>query len=212
MHTAPPRRSPRTSPSIGPRMLRHPIVCAAALLLVVGCAHVETPRFYTLDMSASGKAASAYDIRIDRIRPFEPLMRSNILIKTSPTEIEYYALDQWAANLGELVAQKLAAEFAGDPAGRPVLMLTGTVLAFEQVECSEGCKAMARLEIAVREETAGRHDAPLLSKTYEAVRPAGNEGVPGLVRGLSACLEDIAAQIVRDLPQAKPTSESGGPA
>ena len=57
---------------------------------VVGCTHVATPRYYTLDMTSSGTAVSKYNIEIEQLRPNEALARADILIQTSPVEIEYY--------------------------------------------------------------------------------------------------------------------------
>ena len=62
------------------------------------------------------------NVRVERLREVESLARKEILVQRTPTQIEYYAVDQWAAAPGELISQKLEAELGpidggdgGDP-------------------------------------------------------------------------------------------------
>ena len=55
-------------------------------------------------------------------RTTQPLVRSQIMVHASATEIEYYATEQWAGDLGELVEYVLQ---ANGSAVEPVFGRTG---------------------------------------------------------------------------------------
>ncbi|MCC6491159.1 MAG: membrane integrity-associated transporter subunit PqiC [Candidatus Hydrogenedentes bacterium] len=171
---------------------------AVFLVLLAGCAHSPEPRFYTLDMTPSGKAAASCNIEVERLRPHDALTRVDLMVKTSPTQVEYYALDRWAATLSELVPEKLRAEFGAPLAGRRTLVLSGTILAFEQVDTEEGANAHVKLDLELRNEGDSRYAAPLLQKVYEIAVPAGQPAPADVVRALSSGLETLATQIAAD--------------
>jgi len=173
-------------------------VTVLTVLWIAGCASAPDLRYYTLDMRPSGAAQAAKNIRIDRLREAEPLARKDILIQRSPTQVEYYAVDQWAATLGELVGQKLEAEFGPPEEGRPTVVVTGMILEFGQVDVSGGAEASVRLKLEFRGEDMGRYDEALLTKTYAARLPTGTPAPGAVVEGLSRCLEKLAAEIVSD--------------
>ncbi len=175
------------------------IILALSLALAAGCAAARAPRYYKLDMRPSGAvAAGSVNLRIDRLRRAEPLARRNLLIQRTPTEVEYYALDEWAADLGEMVGQKLEAEFGVEDTGKPVLCLSGSILNFDQVDASAGAEAHIRLSLEFRAGDAGRYDTPLLKKTYEVLVPAARPTPGAVVEALSRGVERIAAQIAAD--------------
>ena len=172
---------------------------AVAVAALVGCASSPPPRYYTLNMEPSGGATVPCNIDVERLRPSEPLSRKEILIKTSPTEIEYYASHQWAANLGELVKEKLESEFGQDLDDRKTIVISGTILAFEQIDVPGGAEVHIKLEVEFRPEGAGRHEAPLAEKRYE-IRARTQTTRPGdVVKALSHGLGQIAAEIADDV-------------
>ena len=178
--------------------MRQYTILALSVGLLAGCASTTPSRYYTLDMTASGAAASAVNLYVDRIRAAEALTRKTILIKKSPTEIEYYALDEWAASVNELVTEKLVAEFGPKQDGRKSIGLSGTILAFEQIDLPDGVEAHVKLALTFRAEGTARYEEPLLEKNYEARMPAAESSAPAVVRALSACLEQIAADVAAD--------------
>lgn len=169
------------------------------VLVVAACAHRADIRYYTLDMAPSAELNPKYNLSVERIRPSEPLTRKEILIKKTATQIEYYAVDQWAADVGELVTEKLKAEFGPRKDGQDTLSITGTVLAFEQIDVASGAEACVKLDLVLRPEGASRYDAPFLDKTYEVHLPASAERPDAIVEALSKALENVAAQIVKDV-------------
>jgi len=147
-------------------------------------------------MRPSGGASTQYNIDVDRLRPAEALTRTDILIEKSPTEIEYYARDRWAAGLSELVAEKLESELGPDLDGRATIVISGKILAFGQ---ADGAGAHIKLDVELRREDASRHDKALFEKTYEKSLPAGGNGPSAVVRALSRGLEMIAREIADDV-------------
>jgi len=170
-----------------------------ALLVLGGCATPPAPRYYTLDMSPSGNAGAPVNIDIQRLRESEALARKDILIKKSPTEIEYYAAEQWAATLGELVRQKLDAEFGPGADKRQTLVLSGTILDFGQVDTPGGAQAHVRLALEFRPADASLHAPPLFKKTYDVHLPAKSSTPQDVVVALSEGLERIAADVAADV-------------
>lgn len=120
-------------------MRRHALV--ALLIAVAGCASGPATRYYTLDMKSSGGAKPAVNVSVDIFRVAEALARRNILIMKKPTQIEYYAVDEWAAGLEEIVAEKLNAEFGPRQDGRKTIVLSGAIHAFGQVDTPGGVEA-----------------------------------------------------------------------
>ena len=171
-----------------------------AILVVSGCASVPETNYYTLNMTPSRQApAGNANVVVDRLRPSEALARPGIMIKKSPTQIEYYAADHWAANLGELVTQKLQAEMGSIAPGFPTLLVSGSILEFSQVDTATGAEAHIQLDLSVRPEGTSAYREPLLRKTYEA-RGSGAEATAGaVVEALSNGLESLAAQLRTDI-------------
>ncbi len=171
----------------------------AVLFTVLACASAPKIDYYTLDMVSSGQARTGVELVVERLQTTEALSRSQILIQASATRVEYYATDRWSGSLGELVQQKLIAEF-GEPAeGSKKLVLSGTIVAFEQVDGTAGATARVELRAKVREADSKRFQEPVLEKVYRATMPLGKAGPDAVVKGLSRCLEQIAAQIAEDL-------------
>ncbi|MCC6144251.1 MAG: membrane integrity-associated transporter subunit PqiC [Candidatus Hydrogenedentes bacterium] len=173
------------------------VACAA------GCVTAPGTRYYTLDMTRAAQD-SPVNLVVDRLQASEALTRKNILIKNTPTQVEYYAADEWAADVAEMITQKLESEFGPRAEGRPTLLLSGTVLAFEQVDASGGAQAHARLALELRTERGSRLDQPLLEKTYEVLLPAAAPQPNAVVVALGEGLEQIAAEIMADAARVAP--------
>lgn len=175
----------------------------ASLPVLAACASAPVIHYYTFDMAPSGRTSAAVALNVEDLRTSEALGRRQILIQTSPTRIEYYATDQWAGDVGELVAQKLTAELAPAAPGAPELAVTGTVIDCGQVDRPGGAAA-ARLtaELTVRDPAHQLSRAPLLVKTYTCERPAEQATPDAVARALSRCVEEIAAELARDAERA----------
>ena len=174
-------------------------LAALTLVAMAGCASAPSMNYYTLDMRPSGGAAMPFRVEIARMRVAEPLEGRNILIQKSPTEIEYYAVDRWAAGLNDLVQEKLEAEWNGHPSDEaPQLIAEGIIQGFGQEDQDGGPAAYLKITMEFRSPDASRYDTPLLHKTYEFRQSAEGQGASGVVNALSVCVEQLAAAIAED--------------
>ncbi|MCJ7754725.1 MAG: ABC-type transport auxiliary lipoprotein family protein [Thermoanaerobaculales bacterium] len=170
-----------------------------ALSVLCACASAPKIDYYTLGMESSGQTENAFNLSVERLRTTEALGRSQIMVLASPTRIDYYATAQWAGSVGELVQQKLAAEFGPPVDGRKTLVVSGKVLACEQVDGPGGAEARVKLEIVVRDAGVPRYQASVLEKSYSSSRPVLGSNPGSLVQELSRCVEEIAAAIAADV-------------
>lgn len=167
--------------------------------LAAGCASSGHSQLYTLDMQPSAEAGAPVNLTVNRLRVAEPLQNKRILIQISPTRVEYYAAAEWAASLNELLAEKLAVEFGPVDPARETYVISGTLLAFGQIDTPNGADAHVRLAVEVRPEGASHYSKPELAKTYTVRQPADPPAAAGVVESLSAGLEQVARDIVADV-------------
>lgn len=170
----------------------------ALMLVLSSCASTPDLDYYTLDMSPSGAVTTDLNLEVARFAISERIDRTQIVIQKSPTRIDYYSKDRWASSLGEMVEHKLAIEFGSAMDGRRTLIVSGRVVALEQVDSPSGPQALARLEVEVREGGAKGYETPLLVKIYEIEKSASDNSVDALVQALSRAVEEIVAQIAAD--------------
>lgn len=181
-----------------------------ALLVVIagGCSRTTPPRLYTLNMAPSRPEAPTANIEVERLRPIDALDRSSIVIRKSEHEVDTYPLDHWASNLGEMVTKKLAAEFGQPDPEKPVYVVAGDIVAFEQVSNAEGAAAgRVALAVEVRKKGASRYDAPLLARRYEADAPAATPAAADVAAALNGALEEVAARLRHDVASLDPAEE-----
>lgn len=175
------------------------VVAAGALVNISGClSSSPPPELYTLDMRNSGAPASTVGISVGLINVAEPLMQKNILIKTSPTQIEYYAVGQWAGGLDEMLREKLETEFGPRSAKERTLVISGNLLAFEQIDVPEGAVAHVKLDAALHEAGKSRYSDALLKKIYDVTVPTETADANGIATALSRAVEQLAAQVAAD--------------
>jgi len=97
------------------------------------------------------------------------------------------------------VQQKLAAEFGPPVEGKRNLIVSGKVLACEQVDRAGGVEARVKLEIVVRDAEVPRYQPPLFEKSYTSSRSVSGSNPGSVVEELSRCVEEIAAEIAVDV-------------
>ena len=168
---------------------------------ITGCASAPKARYYTVNMTPSAKQAGKHNIDVDRLRTAESLAKRNILVKKTATELEYYASDEWVASLGDIVREKLEAEFGEDVHARKTYLLDGEILSFQQEDTATGADAYIKLSISIREANGSRYEQPLFEHVYEARVTAGAATPVAVVEALGKGLEAIAADIVAEVNQ-----------
>lgn len=170
----------------------------ALFVVLTSCTSAPSLDYHTVDMSPSGAGVEPVNLAVGRFVVSDKLDRYQIVIQESPTRIAYYATDRWASTIGEMIEQKLAAEFGPVDGALKSLIVDGRIVAFEQVDTAAGPVAKASLDVTVRDGASKRYEAPLLEKSYTVERPASDNSVDAVVRALSRALEEIAAEIASD--------------
>jgi uncharacterized lipoprotein YmbA len=165
------------------------------VLLLAACGSSPKINYYTLSANPSGDAASEVNLDVRRFQTTEALSRSGILIAASPTRVEYYAKEHWVASVGELVQQKLQAEFGPHREGRPTYIVSGLVTALEQVDTASGHEARMAVDVVIRDPALKMYEAPLLERSFSATETASGNDPDAVVKALSRCAETIAAEI-----------------
>ena len=174
--------------------------CIALLMaFVAGCLSVPEPNYFTLDMRSSGRVHARFVVEEVRIRPGEAVARREIMIRTSPTQVEYYATQRWAADLGEQLSEKLKTEFGHSNGEEARVRIAGDLLAFEQVDTRDGADARVKLDLVVTLESKNGEASWSFRKIYETVVAAEAPNAPAIVEALSRGLESIAAELAEDL-------------
>ena len=168
------------------------------MAFATGCKSAPPTQYFTVSMDRAAQAPPALNVTVDRFRASEALARPQILIKKSPTQVDYYLAQEWAAGVDELVEQKLRAELGAPREGLREIVVAGEVLSFEQVDVAGGAEAHLKLLVQFRENAGSRYDQALLEKTYDMRKPAASATAAAVVEALSAALEDAAAEIARD--------------
>lgn len=183
--------------------MRHPLGCATwfgAMIFVAmltGCASAPQYRYYTIDMQQVAQIQAPVPLDGVTIKVNEALARPEILVRTSSTQIEYYALDRWASGLEEQVAEKLKTEFAGASPSLPGILVRGTLMAFEQVDTPDG--AEVRIKLDVHAYSASASQTIDVKKLYTASQPMEGLGAAAAVEALSRAMEAIAKELAVDL-------------
>ncbi len=175
------------------------LIAAVAVIAQAGClSSSPAPRYYTLDMSPSEKVHHAgCSVAFEDFETAAALDRRNILIKTSGTEAEYYARDQWLGELEELVRDKLNLEFsqAGNEMG-PLITVSGKILSFEQVDLPDGSVAAhIKLKLSFFDGQSRFYDQPVYRRVYEVTETPDDSSASSVVEALSKGLERIAGDI-----------------
>lgn len=189
--------------------MRQPLGCVTwigVVLVVVavltGCASsVPQYRYYTIDMGNGTQMEPPVRVSAVNIRVNEALTRPEILVRTSPTQVEYYALDRWASGLEEQIAEKLKTEFAGASADKPRCEIRGRLMAFEQIDSAAGSEVRIKLDMEVDQNSPVTDRMIYWRKLYTVSRPMDGDGAAAAVDALSRATEEMAEQLAADLAQ-----------
>jgi uncharacterized lipoprotein YmbA len=187
-------------------MIRRSMLVALVVIVAAACTSTPDIHYYTLDLRASGEARTECPVTMERFRVSDPLARSQILVQAAPTRIEYYATDEWAGNLGAMVAKKLGAELGADGHAEPAFQVGGTVLECGQVDAGDATEARMALQIIARTMDG----QVVLKRVYHHTESARGASAAAVVEALSRAAEAIATDLAEDLDRAC-TTAGGGP-
>ena len=173
-------------------------ITPALLPLLAACASsVPHYRYYTLDMAPRAGIDDPVQLASVRIDVNEALSRPEILVRTSPTSVEYYALDRWASSLNEQLGEKIKTEFASAGPSAPTVELDGVLMAFEQVDTGTAAEVRVKLDATLTVTQSGRKGT--FNKLYIESQPAAASSANAVVEALSRAVETIAVRISGDV-------------
>jgi ABC-type uncharacterized transport system auxiliary subunit len=170
-----------------------------AVAMMTGCASVPESSLYTLDMQSSREAEPRFGFVDVRLRPSNAVGRPEIVIKPSPTRLEYYALHKWAGDLGALVNEKVQSELGQNPDSPYRAAVSGTILAFEQVDTAAGADVHIKLDVELQAGRTLKPGRATARRMYEVTLPAADATPAAVVEALSRGVEKIAGEIEQDL-------------
>ncbi len=170
-----------------------------AMVVLTGCASVPESSLYTLDMVSAREAAGHFEYVDVRLRPSNAVGRPEIVIKSSPTRLEYYALHKWAGDLGALVNEKIQSELGQNPDSPYQAALSGTILAFEQVDTPQGADVHIKLDVELEAGRILKPGRATARRLYEIRITAAEATAEAVVEALSRGLETIAGEMEQDL-------------
>jgi ABC-type uncharacterized transport system auxiliary subunit len=197
-----------------------------AVLVAASCGSVPKTYYYTLQLPAppsSNDPKTNYVLGVERFRASEVLRDDRIVFYESPTQLNYYEYHRWGSDpagmLEELATRKLDRsgvfkDVRRLPSRAPVdYILRGRVLNFEEVDYEGGVQGRVALELILVRSGDG---TTAWSDRRMVERPAEGQGVPGVVKALSASSEQLLnealpgliAQIHSELAQSSGQSQS----
>jgi ABC-type uncharacterized transport system auxiliary subunit len=180
-----------------------------AVLAVVSCGSVPKTHFYTVQLPpppTARDAKTSYVLAVDHFQASEALRDDRIVYYETPTQLNYYEYHRWVSDpagmLEELAVRKLDRAGVFSEVRRIAsgvgadFILRGRVLNFEEVDNEGGVRGRVALELNLFRAGDG---TMLWSDTRLVERPAEGEGVPGVVRALSASSEQLMNECLSGL-------------
>lgn len=194
---------------VTPSMLRA-IAVSAALISLAGLAGCSTTASNdTFDLSGvsvappAGRAAtSGRQILVPPPTALKALDSENILIRTSPSEIQYLANSQWSDSLTRMVQSKLVEAFENSGrlggVGKPGqglaidYQVVTDIRAFE-VQVTGGARAHVEISVKVLNDRNGTVRA---QQVFSATAPVSGAGGSNYVKALDKAYSSVSTQIV----------------
>jgi len=187
---------------------------AAAFVLIVGTSMIGgcgsgpfSPKADTYELTGipavSGPSSRGRQIVITDPSALKSLDGTNIVIRTSPSSIEYLGRSQWNDNLPEIIQQRLIAAFVdskrlggvGQPGDGIAVdyLVSPTIRAFEIVVGSGGDTAVVEMEIRIVND---RNGVVRATRTFQASVPVSGTTNADFIRALNEANGRVIHDIV----------------
>ncbi|XUR34380.1 ABC-type transport auxiliary lipoprotein component domain-containing protein [Rhizobium leguminosarum bv. trifolii] len=172
-------------------------------LILSGCGTAAKNDTYDLPaaVDGSGPAAKSRQILIASPTALRSLDSEQIVIRVSPSEIQYLSKAQWGDKLPRIVQSKLVEAFenSGKLGG---VGMPGQGLAIDyqivtdirsfEIDASHGNQAVVEISAKILNDRNGSVRA---QKVFRAMAPAGGDN-DGFVKGLDRAFSTVASEIV----------------
>ncbi|MGR9076767.1 ABC-type transport auxiliary lipoprotein family protein [Rhizobium leguminosarum] len=172
-------------------------------LILSGCGTAAKNDTYDLPaaVDGSGPAAKSRQILIASPTALRSLDSEQIVIRVSPSEIQYLSKAQWGDKLPRIVQSKLVEAFenSGKLGG---VGMPGQGLAIDyqivtdirsfEIDASNGNQAVVEISAKILND---RNGSVRTQKVFRAMAPAGGDN-DGFVKGLDRAFSTVASEIV----------------
>ncbi|MHC2361265.1 ABC-type transport auxiliary lipoprotein family protein [Rhizobium leguminosarum] len=172
-------------------------------LILSGCGTAAKNDTYDLPaaVDGSGPAAKSRQILIASPTALRSLDSEQIVIRVSPSEIQYLSKAQWGDKLPRIVQSKLVEAFenSGKLGG---VGMPGQGLAIDyqivtdirsfEIDASNGNQAVVEISAKILND---RNGSVRTQKVFRAMAPAGGDN-NGFVKGLDRAFSTVASEIV----------------
>ncbi|SCB56456.1 cholesterol transport system auxiliary component [Rhizobium aethiopicum] len=172
-------------------------------LILSGCGTAAKNDTYDLPsaVDGDGPAAKSRQILIASPTALRALDSEQIVIRVSPSEIQYLSRAQWGDKLPRIVQSKLVEAF--ENSGRlGGVGMPGQGLAIDyqivtdirsfEIDASSGNQAVVEISAKILNDRNGSVRA---QKVFRAMAPAGGDN-PGFVKGLDRAFSAVVSEIV----------------
>ena len=180
---------------------------AAACLVLAGCNTATVVDIYDLGAPANiaaGKLVSRAQILVLEPSALKSLDAQQIVVKTSPVQIEYLARSQWPDRLPKVVQARLVEAFENTNKVRAVAkpgeglvidyQIVTDIRAFEARIGAGQQDAQVSLSVKLVSDRTGK---VLRAKVFEAQAPLSGTDASAVVNGLNAAFDAAATDLVR---------------
>ncbi|MCU0790406.1 MAG: ABC-type transport auxiliary lipoprotein family protein [Nitratireductor sp.] len=178
-----------------------------AALALVSCSTARVVDIYDLGAPAqiSGlKANTRSQILVQEPSALKSLDAQDIVVKTSPTQIEYLARSQWPDRLPKVVQARLVEAFENTNRVRAVskpgeglvidYQIVTDIRAFQANVGGGGQAAQVSLSVKLVSDRTGK---VLRAKVFDAQAPLGGTDAPSVVEGINAAFDSVARDVVK---------------
>jgi cholesterol transport system auxiliary component len=187
--------------------LRWRLAAPLAALALGACSTAAVVDIYDLGAPAqiSGlKANTRSQILVQEPSALKSLDAQDIVVKTSPTQIEYLARSQWPDRLPKVVQARLVEAFENTGRVRAVskpgeglvidYQIVTDIRAFQANVGSGEQAAQVSLSVKLVSDRTGK---VLRAKVFDAQAPLGGTDAPSVVEGINSAFDKIARELVK---------------
>lgn len=180
------------------------IILPLTAALLTGCGTAAKNDTYDLSaatVDGTGPSAKSKQILIADPTALKALNSDQIVIRVSPSEIQYLSRSQWSDTLPRMVQSKLVQAFENSGklggVGKPGqglaidYQLVTDIRSFE-IDAASGNKAVVEISAKILNDRNGTVRA---QQVFRATAPAGGDNV-SFVKGLGRAFTSVADQIV----------------
>jgi ABC-type uncharacterized transport system auxiliary subunit len=180
-----------------------------AILFAASCASIPSTNHYVLGLPresdvATGKSKYTYSVAIAPFESEPVYMRKKIIWRSHSTRLGYYSYEKWASLPSEMLALRLyeRCHSAGlfktvyaEGSGAADLVISGKVIAFEELESEDG--HFGRVEAMI--QIAERDGESIWSGVVSHAEPVGERNIRTVVQAIADATDEVLTQAIESM-------------